>query len=297
MEETTTQNASGGQPVELNQSHVDGLNGQITTMNDAARDSAASNRLKALTEPAPATDNGFKIPDLYKEEAWAKNIKSNEDAWNVLANAQKLIGKKTIGLPDWKDAQQVNEYLSKVRPEKPDSYKFPDSVAPEQKEKYSGLLHKAGLSEYQAEMIINEYFADMQSQQDRLFSPKSLEASLKNEFQADDVKLSALAKEVKEVFGDEFLENPAVTNDAIVAVFKAMDKIKASYGVKELTAAATGKNTAFSNMSMADIDRDISEKTREILSLENSPSGLEKVKNLKKELLSLHERKNSFKGA
>lgn len=48
---------------------------------------------------APGSEGGFSVPEAYKEAGWSKNIKSYDDLWKMNANAQTLIGKKTIGFP------------------------------------------------------------------------------------------------------------------------------------------------------------------------------------------------------
>ena len=57
--------------------------------------------LGSETQPESNTateQGGFFVPDEYKEQGWAKNISSYDDLWKMNANAQSLIGKKTIGL-------------------------------------------------------------------------------------------------------------------------------------------------------------------------------------------------------
>ena len=69
----------------------------------------------------PSTPADFVIPDEYKEAGWANNIHSVNDLWQQHANAQKLIGKKTIGIPTADSSEdEIREFYKKVRPKTKD---------------------------------------------------------------------------------------------------------------------------------------------------------------------------------
>ena len=76
----------------------------------------------AETQPVDtAADNsgGFFVPDAYKNEGWTRNLRSYDDLWKTSDSAQKMIGKKTIGIPDDKSSEQeIADFYSKLRPGK-----------------------------------------------------------------------------------------------------------------------------------------------------------------------------------
>lgn len=114
--------------------------------------------------PAQPTSN-FSIPTEYQDRGWAEKIKSSDDLFKAYDNAQSLIGKRPAGIPsqDASDAEWDNFYKAVGRPDDA-KYDFKDPEGlPEGfdtssfKEQASQILHKAGLSQKQADLVYNEY--------------------------------------------------------------------------------------------------------------------------------------------
>lgn len=273
MEDTTLES---GQVVD-SQALAKTANVELRSQAIATKQEAEQNMLNHSTPQK--TDNGYNIPDEYKEAGWAKNIKSEQDLWKTLANAQTLIGKKTIGLPDWNNAEQANEFLSKLRPESPEGYTLPDHLTAEEKTETAKMLHNAGLSDYQANKLLTDFYAGMETKQQAMFSPESLKASLMNEFK-DPHKIAEIHKEVLDIFGADFVDNPEITNSAIVQVYKAMDKIKQAYGVKTLEANLNAPSSV-GTANEADLQKAISDDFKWL----NDNSGKPFMEEKRKEVL------------
>jgi hypothetical protein len=82
-----------------------------------------------VTPPVDSTDiTGFTslIPEEYKQKPYLQNIKSVNDLFKSYDNAQTLIGKKTIGIPDEKSTpEEVSEFYIKLgKPAEIDTYEF-----------------------------------------------------------------------------------------------------------------------------------------------------------------------------
>lgn len=71
-------------------------------------------------------DPEFKIPEQYVNEAWAKNLKSHENLWQEMANAQTLIGKKGIIPPGPNaSAEEIMQFhIRQGMPQNPEGYEF-----------------------------------------------------------------------------------------------------------------------------------------------------------------------------
>ena len=155
--------------------------------------------------------NDFALPDAYKNKGWAKNIKSLDDLFKAHDNAQSLIGKKTIGIPeDWNDEKSREEFLSKVRPKTADDYQI--DAKPEVKE----LCHKYGLSQFQAENMAKE----LQQLTEKEFSSDGFDEVINNIFGNDKEKAKSTAIYIKQVLGDGANELNGFTNAQLAVVYR-----------------------------------------------------------------------------
>ena len=180
--------------------------------------------------------NEFQIPDAYKEKGWAKNIKSTDDLWKNYDNAQQLIGKKTIGIPDDNSTpEQLEEYYSKVRPKEASEYEFPEGTLEENKQFYSELMHKYGISKAQAKGLA----LDMFNMEKEAFSEKGMMEELKNSFGEND--FNNIAKEASKVLSlnlsaDDKALLESVPNKYLALMYRFANNVKQSYGATEGTA-------------------------------------------------------------
>lgn len=104
----------------------------------------------------------FTVPESYADRGWAKDLKSNDDVWKLLDNAQSLIGKRPAGIPS-NDAsdEEWEKFFQAARPEQ---YEFteieglPEGVdLSAQTEKASELFKKYGLTQKQADGLRKEW--------------------------------------------------------------------------------------------------------------------------------------------
>lgn len=129
-------------------------------MNEAAETSNET-VVETPTQVDQSPSEGFSVPEGYKDKGWAENIKSHDDLWNQLSNAQSMIGRKTVPDADAPDDQWNEFYKTLGRPDDPTGYELKNSFegAPEDfdftpfKEKAATLSHKIGLTPRQAEQL------------------------------------------------------------------------------------------------------------------------------------------------
>lgn len=116
--------------------------------------------------PTPTTVDSFAPPAQYASASWAQNIKSNDDLWGQMANAQSLIGKRPAGIPaDGASDEEWNKFYQAVgRPETYDKYSLDQidgvpagfDLSPFE-DKFKQMAHKAGLSSKKANEIWKDY--------------------------------------------------------------------------------------------------------------------------------------------
>lgn len=163
-------------------------------------------------------DQGFSPPEQYASSGWAQNIKSTDDLWNQMANAQALIGKRPAGIPaDGASEEEWNKfYQAAGRPDAHDKYVLdkidgaPDGfdLSPYEN-KFKQMAYKAGLSTKKANEIWKDYVGmelEAYGQSQKENSERS--ASLDKEF-------GALAQKH---FGDQFDLYSSQTQDRLRAV-------------------------------------------------------------------------------
>lgn len=184
-------------------------------------------------------EGGFFVPDEYKEQGWAKNISSYEDLWKMNANAQSLIGKKTIGIPTSTSTdEEWNDYYSKVRPEKAE---YGLEEWDEDNQAISDIFHKYGLAEKQAKGISNELKALQEQYTSDFYSQEAYDKEMTTRFGKDfSEKTKSITDFIKTEANDvdkELLEQ--LPNNVLGIVYGLIDKVRTRYAVKDTD---TGKN-------------------------------------------------------
>ena len=122
---------------------------------------------------------GFFVPDEYKEAGWTQNIKSYDDLWKMNANAQNLIGRKTIGVPseDATDAE-INEFYAKTRPADINDYGLDEDDSKD----FAQLFYDNGLSKRQVGNLVAGIQKVFEDQQAELVSQEGFDAEMKSRF-------------------------------------------------------------------------------------------------------------------
>lgn len=224
-------------------------------MTDQNQNPASQEGQNPAAQGQPAS-NSFTVPDAYKERGWVEKIKSPDDLWKTLDNAQSLLGKRPAGIPanDAPEDEWEKFYQAAGKPEAPDKYQFSDiENLPEGfdatpfKEKAANILHQAGLNQKQADKVWKMF---MQSELEALASQKELQAAKDAEFDAltkkhipDFDKASKVAQDMinagvpEELRGAyaEVAENPKALAAVISALNHAnsqIEKVKKEYGAE-----------------------------------------------------------------
>jgi len=141
--------------------------------------------------PAPViTPPEFTIPDQYKEKPWALNIKSHDDMWSQMENAQKVIGADRMPTPkeDWTPEQWGEHYEKLGRPSTPEEYKLDGIELPEGLpadndgfKEFFKSAHESGLSQKQASEVVKFYMDDLNNANQQAISQAQLEVQECNE--------------------------------------------------------------------------------------------------------------------
>lgn len=190
-----------------------------------------------------AADNGgFFVPDDYKEAGWAQNIKSYDDLWKMNANAQNLIGRKTIGVPgdDATDAE-LNEFYGKIRPQSASDYELDEDDSKD----FAQLFYDNGLSKRQVANLTQGIQSIFEKQNQSMFSQEGYDAELKARF-GDNAQKTAqkVVDFIKQETNDEdkaALEG--LPNNVMGVVYSLIDKVQTRYAVKDSDVGITGSGT------------------------------------------------------
>lgn len=234
-------------------------------------------------DPAPTPDpasNGeanFALPDEYKDKPWAAKIKSQDDLFKQLDNAQTLIGKKTVQPIDYATAtpEQIAEHHAKLAPESPDAYDFGEGADPELSKQFGEMFKELGINEYQGKNLAakvselavkmveakNAEAADGQKYLDALkesFGDKSPQVA---KFLDDKIKEYANEKDVA-------LLRDGIPNDMRLALDRTIYNILQKHGVTETGAAAEGGNGA---PPAGDINAQRADLRKQIRELDGKP--------------------------
>lgn len=210
----------------------------------------------------------FAVPDDYKEKGWAKNLKSTDDLWKMLDNAQSVVGKKTV-VPDHAKATQeeLQAFYGQLKPESADKYSFSDTMPEAERGLYGNLFHEAGLSDYQAKTLQDKFFGIAKEKYE---SERSLEGykEVASKWLGDNYE-AAVVDAVKHMRTTLNKEQQAVIdnlpNDAAVAVFALVNNLVKDYKISE-GGAPVGNAGAHGaealKQQLADIDKQIHEMAR-----------------------------------
>jgi len=193
------------------------------------------------TQSAPE----FVIPAEYQEKGWAKNIKSEADLWKGMDNAQSLIGKKTIGIPDFENAkdEELADYYTHTRPKDSADYEIGEQFSDEEKKALQSVFYDNGLTKTQAKNVL----AKIQDGIDKDVAENYGETGLKAEFEQRfgkewEKEIVPVKDTMKAVFTEEQLQAiNELPNKAIGSLFAMTKQIMAKYGANE-TDASTAKD-------------------------------------------------------
>ena len=165
------------------------------------------------------------IPEDYRDREYLKGIDSMEKFVEQFDNAQKLIGKKTIGVPTPESSiDEWNEFYNKMgRPDAPDAYEFEKVEIPEQFQRteedlkiMKQIFHEAGLTAKQAQ--------DVMKRSDEAIA-KAFEANKENYEKMAEARNKEFVENMEKHFGEE--------KDQAIAVAETMLKKYVPKGMEE----------------------------------------------------------------
>lgn len=174
----------------------------------------------------------FTVPETYKNEAWAKDIKSSDDLWKKTHGAQKLIGERAV--PKYDDKPEAHEaFFQKLRPEG-GKYKLNEEGIfdnfkgnQEFSNALAGVFNKAGLSQKQVDILMDPkdgYSGLMKAEIAKMHGAAQAQA------QASDADFEA---KTAALFGDR---KEAAVSNAIKLLEEATTELKIKDGLDELIA-------------------------------------------------------------
>ena len=209
------------------------------------------------------TENEFIVPDEFKDAGWANNIHSYEDLWTQHANAQKLIGKKTIGIPTEDSSEdEISEFYSKLRPEAEDKY---DIDLGEDTEVFRKIFYNNGISARQAKAITEAYKESVRQVSEGLFSEENFKEimhdTLGDDYKAKIEKVNGFLKQ----YGKKsaLAEIDQLPNETLGLLYGLIDLTMDKYAVKEL--GSVEKKSALTS------DKDLNEYMLKMQALDNDP--------------------------
>lgn len=191
---------------------------------------------------ATADNNvGFFVPDEYKEAGWTKNIKSYEDLWKMNANAQKMVGQKTIGIPTENSTdEEVLNFYSKIRPEKAEDYAV--ELEGDDKALFEKLFFDNGISARQAKALVGGYKESVEKMNAQMFSQESYNKEMAERFgEKYDAKVKTVVDFItKEADEKDKAALEALPNNVLGVLYSLVDKVQTRYAVKDTDVAKNG---------------------------------------------------------
>lgn len=209
--------------------------------------------------PSSQSDSGFSIPDAYKDRGWTSKIKSQDDVFKLIDNQDQLIGKRPAGIPaaDAPQEEWDKFYAAAGRPEKHDAYKLTDPEGlpegadlTEYRTEAMEIMHKAGLTQRQAETLWKEFVAkemgaansgkaEYEAKQKELDAEfdKITQEHFGGDFEsAQKLTIEMAGKFVPEALRGSFNDAPPAVLAAVAALSKGahaeIERIKKEYGAE-----------------------------------------------------------------
>ncbi|MBO4516725.1 hypothetical protein J5751_04845 [bacterium] len=214
-------------------------------------------------EETPAQEqkeNVFTIPEEYKNKGWAKNIKSQADLFKAYDNATSLIGKKTIGIPDFDNAseEEINSFYSKLAPANIEEYDFGEIEIDEQtKEDFANIFKNNGINKKAGKNILNAY---QQMIDKAMGTEEDLANELKERFgnsynEEKEKELATMFSKYMTQEDRQIMAKMPVKVQALMCSFA--DNIKKSYGIS--LKSSVDNNSINEGFTKADYDREVLE--------------------------------------
>ncbi len=192
-------------------------------------------------DPNKGVEGDYKVPDAYANEGWAKNIKSEEDVYKMLAGAESQIGKQ-MKFPDGDMSDEDRgKFFDNLKPENAGDYKFnregqsdamKSYIDEKMDESVKGIFHEAKLAPWQAELIQTKYEgllggllegqAKTDAEADKVFDEVAKKTFGDNEPKIMEVANKLIEAHTPEGFGDRLKQ---MGNEDLMAVAGLLNEI------------------------------------------------------------------------
>jgi hypothetical protein len=213
----------------------------------------------AAADPAKGADPAqpeFKLPDEYKDKAWAGKIKSQDDLYKQIDTLTALVGKKVV-VPNLKEAtpEDREAFYAQMRGKDAAEYAIPANPAfptpPETQPAVAKLFMDNGVSPVQAEAIIKGYQELGAKQIAQNFDPEGFKTSMTTAFGNDWEKVTgAVRNTITAMMSPEDAKQlDSIPNHLLGTVYrtlgntiKAVDETLKKYGATETFAHLQAPN-------------------------------------------------------
>ena len=197
-----------------------------------------------ISPPAPPSD--FTIPEEYKEAGWAGKIKSIEELWKAHANAQSLIGKKTVGVPDENSTdEEWVEFNKKMSPEGTE-YQFTEDTPDEDKSFFNETLSKNGINKRAGDALLKAYNEHYSAKLEEMRDKGKFWEMAKERFKDDDQDtLKSSYDTIKEYSSEaDHAVISSLTNNQMLSVTAVINGVIKAYGVSPGSKLNDGKTSS-----------------------------------------------------
>lgn len=201
-----------------------------------------------MTQPdtnASEPTTSFAIPDEYKEEGWTQNIKSYDDLWKMNANAQKMIGKKSLLPGETSTDEEWNGFISKMRPEKETDYALELEDADE-KAFFEKAFFENGISKRQAAAIVSAYQQASKEVNEKMYDKAGYDKMMSERFgdKSSEVQKSVTDLLEKELSKEDQAAIEAMPNNIVGVLYGVVNTLRERYAIKDSDLAAGAPATA-----------------------------------------------------
>lgn len=208
---------------------------------------APSTIASQTTETQATANQGFQVPDAYKEKPWAAKVKSNDDVWKALDGAQELIGKKTLPPIDFAKAtpEELIKFNETMRPADVKAYNL-EAVGLPADHAIGKILQESGIPAHQGHAAIKAYQAYEAAQMAEATSAEGFKSAMKAKFgDGYEPVVASAEKMLKQHLSDEDKQLfDKLPNSVLPSVYALVANMQKAYGAHETGAQVSGNNDA-----------------------------------------------------
>lgn len=245
----------------------------------------------AATQPTEGSQpNSFAIPEAYKDKGYTKNLKTQDDVWKMLDNAQTLAGKKMV-VPDFDkgDPKEIEEYVNNLRPKDKAAYKLSDVVPEEDRGAIIDAIHEAGLPAPIANKLMDKLVALTSGAVNKMYDKDGFMGELKTSFGDDYEKVGGATAKIiaANVNTNDKALLEKMPNQYLALIYRITNSMAKAYGAKETGAGGEGGEGGGSATDKTEAAKELRKQIRE---LENRNHTAEEKMDLQNQLAALYKK-------